>query len=249
MVLGLMMTFTTIVGSGFCGSRAKKDYAALNTAFLKLSPSVDPGSDSAIEDLVILLQDAGFDVVPFFDPKFDGDVTDKFCTSDKVYDALVYHTSKKKWNPFLCPRKDLSPDDSLGYPNGEDFVDEPVVSSAPDSSDDRKRGGSVLSRKRKEKSKKKNNSTSGFKSSGNVNADFLKLSKTINPSDGDAIIQLANKLKAAGYNCKPYGEPKLGGTPIDKIVVDGKVYDALVYFSGTKRWNPGLVYMPEKGGQ
>ena len=62
---------------------AKKNYSyhSLNRAFLQCSKSVNPRSSCAIEDLAKAMQDKGFPVEAYGEPKL----------------------GKKSWNPFLIP--------------------------------------------------------------------------------------------------------------------------------------------------
>lgn len=76
-----------------------------------------------------------------------------------------------------------------------------------------------------------------------LQGDFKKVIQDIDPASKNALQRLCDSFNAMGYTAKPYGEPKLRGTPVDKIYVNGQLYDVLVFFSGKKAWNPIMVPM------
>lgn len=84
-------------------------------------------------------------------------------------------------------------------------------------------------------------SSSSAPSSKGLQADFKKANQDIDPASKNALQQLCDSFNAMGYTAKPYGEPKLKGIPVDKIYVNDRLYDVLVFFSGKKAWNPIMV--------
>ena len=186
-------------------TKSHYDYDELNRVFLECSPSINPKSSYAIEDLAKAMQQRGLPVEAYGEPKLGNTPVDKITIDGDIYDALVYFTEDKKWNPFLVP------------------IERTAVSSA---------------QKNASRAPSTNKHTS---SKGGLNSAFTQIVGSIDPASSKALHELVEELKSRGYDATVYGEPKLGGVAIDKIVVSGQVYDALVYFSGKKSWNPFLV--------
>lgn len=195
------------------GSKANKANAmAFQNAFSRAKESVDPTAKSALQDLCDRLKELDYDATPYYEPKLQGQAIDKIIVKSKVYDVLVYFHGKKRWNPIAVPL-DIAVD-----PNGFKSSKKKSGSKKPKVSDKAKSPGPK-----------------------GLQGDFSQAKEGIDPAAKNSLNELCDRLRQKGYEATPYGEPKLKGTPIDKVIVNGKLYDVLVFFQGEKSWNPIMV--------